>query len=46
MLVWFYPLLVGVLFLTIVIVNEITSRRGRHFSTRHRLGFVPVFAIP
>lgn len=50
MLVWFYPLLVGVLFLTIVIVNEITSRRGRHFSTRHRLDdlipFVPVFAIP
>ena len=50
MLAWLYPLLVGILFATIVLVNEFTSRRTRHFSTRRRLDdlipFTPVFAIP
>jgi len=45
-----YPLLVGVVFATILLVNNYTAQRPRHFSTRHRLDdlipFMPVFAIP
>lgn len=45
-----YPLLVGGLFGTIVLVNDFTAQRPRHFVTRRRLDdlipFVPIFAIP
>jgi len=49
-LVTFYPLFVGVLFLTILVVNNITATRPRQVLTRHaldeRIPFVPMFALP
>lgn len=48
-LVTLYPLFFGLLFLTIWIVNQITSLRSRTFPTRHwlddRIPFIPHFAL-
>ena len=49
-LVTFYPLFVGVLFLTILAVNNISATRSHLLLTRRslddRIPFVPVFAVP
>jgi membrane-associated phospholipid phosphatase len=49
-LVILYPLFVGLLFLTILVVNNISATRSRQLRTRlpldDRIPFVPAFALP